>query len=78
MILLKYPEVITVTSQHGRPDDGSDASPFSNVELFAVLKPPAQWPKGMTKEKLTEQINAELEGSCRESISTFLNIFRTT
>ena len=52
LILLKYPEVITVISQHGRPDDGSDASPFSNVELFAPLKPYAQWPKGMTKEKL--------------------------
>ncbi len=62
-ILLKYPEVVTVTSQHGRPDDGSDASPFSNVELFAVLKPPAEWPKGTTKEKLTEKVNAELEGA---------------
>ncbi len=61
LILLKFPEVVTVTSQHGRPDDGSDASPFSNVELFAVLKPPDQWPAGITKEKLTEQINAELE-----------------
>ena len=38
-ILLRHPEVITVLSQHGRPDDGSDASPFSNVELFAPLKP---------------------------------------
>ncbi len=62
MILLKFPEVVTVFSQHGRPDDGSDASPFSNVELFAVLKPPAEWPKGVTKENLTEQINRELEG----------------
>ncbi len=61
LILLKFPEVITVTSQHGRPDDGSDASPFSNVELFAVLKPLDQWPRGMTKEKLTEQVNAGLE-----------------
>lgn len=60
-ILLKYPEVITVFSQHGRPDDGSDASPFSNVELFAVLKSPEQWPKGMTKDKLTELVNADLE-----------------
>jgi cobalt-zinc-cadmium resistance protein CzcA len=59
LILLNYPEVITVFSQHGRPDDGSDASPFFNVELFAVLKPPNQWPKGVTKEKLTEQINAD-------------------
>jgi heavy metal efflux system protein len=61
LILLKFPEVITVFSQHGRPDDGSDASPFSNVELFGVLKPPDQWPKGMTKEKLTEAINADFQ-----------------
>jgi cobalt-zinc-cadmium resistance protein CzcA len=58
-ILLKSPEVITVVSQHGRPDDGSDASPFSNVELFAPLKPFDQWPRGSSKEKLTEQIQAE-------------------
>jgi cobalt-zinc-cadmium resistance protein CzcA len=58
-ILLKYPEVITVVSQHGRPDDGSDASPFSNVELFAPLKPFDQWPRGLSKEKLTERIQAE-------------------
>lgn len=60
-ILLKYPEVVTVFSQHGRPDDGSDASPLSNVELFAVLRPLGQWPNGMTKERLTGLVNAELE-----------------
>ena len=43
-ILLRHPEVLTVVSQHGRPDDGSDASPFSNVELFAPLKPFDEWP----------------------------------
>jgi heavy metal efflux system protein len=61
LILLKHPEVITVVSQHGRPDDGSDASPFSNVELFAPLKPYDQWPKGLTKEKLTEEIQADFK-----------------
>jgi len=60
-ILLRHPEVITVLSQHGRPDDGSDASPFSNVELFAPLKPFDEWPKGLTKEKLTDQIQAEFK-----------------
>ena len=49
-ILLRHPEVITVVSQHGRPDDGSDAAPFSNVELFAPLKSFDDWPRGMTKE----------------------------
>ena len=58
-ILLRHPEVVTVLSQHGRPDDGSDASPFSNVELFAPLKPFDEWPRGLTKEKLTEQVQAE-------------------
>jgi cobalt-zinc-cadmium resistance protein CzcA len=61
LILLKHPEVVTVVSQHGRPDNGSDASPFSNVELFVPLKPYDQWPAGLTKEKLTEQLQAEFQ-----------------
>jgi cobalt-zinc-cadmium resistance protein CzcA len=60
-ILLRHPEVLTVVSQHGRPDNGSDASPFSNVELFAPLKPPDQWPSGLTKDKLTDTLQQELE-----------------
>jgi heavy metal efflux system protein len=58
-MLLRHPEVLTVVSQHGRPDNGSDASPFSNVELFAPLKPYDEWPSGLTKDKLTEQLQAE-------------------
>jgi cobalt-zinc-cadmium resistance protein CzcA len=58
-ILLRHPEVITVVSQHGRPDNGSDASPFSNVELFAPLKPFDEWPAYLTKEKLTERLQQE-------------------
>ncbi len=59
-ILLRHPEVLTVVSQHGRPDNGSDASPFSNVELFAPLKPFDEWPKDLTKEKLTDELQQEL------------------
>lgn len=58
-ILLRHPEVVTVVSQHGRPDNGSDASPFSNVELFAPLKPLDQWPAGVTKENLTAELQKE-------------------
>ncbi len=60
-ILLRHPEVITVVSQHGRPDNGSDASPFSNVELFAPLKPFDEWPADLTKEKLTDELQKEFE-----------------
>ena len=58
-ILLRHPEVITVVSQHGRPDNGSDASPLSNVELFVPLKPYDEWPAGLTKDKLTAIIQKE-------------------
>jgi cobalt-zinc-cadmium resistance protein CzcA len=62
-ILLSHPEVITVTSQHGRPDNGSDPSPFSNVELFAPLKPFDAWPRGLTKEKLTATLQHEMQAA---------------
>ncbi|AKU93905.1 Cobalt-zinc-cadmium resistance protein CzcA [Labilithrix luteola] len=50
-------EVLAVTSQVGRPDDGTDVTLFSNVELFAPL---AELPHGLTKEKLIEQLHDEL------------------
>jgi cobalt-zinc-cadmium resistance protein CzcA len=62
-ILLRHPEVITVVSQHGRPDNGSDASAFSNVEFFVPLKPFDDWPHGLTKDKLTERLQAEFDAA---------------
>ena len=62
-ILMGHPEVATVISQHGRPDNGSDASPFSNVELFVPLKPFDEWPKGLTKEGLTETVQKEFQAA---------------
>ncbi|HEX4407647.1 MAG TPA: CusA/CzcA family heavy metal efflux RND transporter [Xanthobacteraceae bacterium] len=58
-ILLRYPEVITVTSQQGRPDDGSDAAGFYNAEFFVPLKPFDQWPPNVTKESLINELQAE-------------------
>ncbi len=62
-ILLQFPEVVTVISQHGRPDDGSDASPFSNVELDVPLKPPSEWPAGLTKDELIDRILAKFQAA---------------
>ncbi|HBO76817.1 MAG TPA: CusA/CzcA family heavy metal efflux RND transporter, partial [Cupriavidus sp.] len=58
-ILLSHPEVATVVSQHGRPDDGSDAAGFFNAEFFVPLKPMDQWPAGMTKDKLVAEVQKE-------------------
>ena len=60
-ILLKHAEVRTVVSQHGRPDNGSDPSPFSNVEMFVPLKPADEWGRGVTKPKLTAQLQQEMQ-----------------
>jgi cobalt-zinc-cadmium resistance protein CzcA len=61
-VLLRHPEVITVVSQHGRPDNGSDAAGFNNAELFAPLKPFEDWPRGFTKENLIKQLQEEFAG----------------
>jgi heavy metal efflux system protein len=62
VLMSKYPEVQTVVSQHGRPDDGTDATGFFNAEFFVPLKPFDTWPAGIDKEKLTLQMTEELEG----------------
>jgi len=61
ILMTKYPEVQTVVSQHGRPDDGTDATGFFNAEFFVPLKPFDTWPGGMNKEKLTQDMTEALQ-----------------
>jgi cobalt-zinc-cadmium resistance protein CzcA len=56
-----HPEVVTVISQLGRPDDGTDVAGFQNIELFAPLRPFDTWKKGLTKQKLTAELSKQLE-----------------
>jgi cobalt-zinc-cadmium resistance protein CzcA len=58
--IAKVPELTTVVSQQGRPDDGTDATGFFNAEFFAPLKPREAWRAGLTKEALIKEINGEL------------------
>jgi cobalt-zinc-cadmium resistance protein CzcA len=60
-LMTRYPEVQSVVSQHGRPDDGTDATGFFNAEFFVPLKPFDTWPNGMNKEKLTQDMTHALE-----------------
>lgn len=57
------PEIATVVSQLGRPDDGTDPVGFYNIELFAPLAPKGQWRRGMTKQRLTEQLSRQLDNA---------------
>jgi heavy metal efflux system protein len=60
-LIAALPEVESVVSQHGRPDDGTDAAGFFNAEFFAPLKPAKQWPKGEDKDDLTAKLLAQLQ-----------------
>jgi heavy metal efflux system protein len=60
-LIKSYPEIVTVVSQNGRPDDGTDATGFFNAEFFAPLTPFDTWPSGMDKDQLTKQLSAALE-----------------
>jgi cobalt-zinc-cadmium resistance protein CzcA len=61
-VIKSYPEVTTVISQNGRPDDGTDATGFFNAEFYAPLAPFDTWPSGVHKEALTEEMSARLQG----------------
>ncbi len=67
-ILKSHPEVITVVSQHGRPDNGSDATGFFNAEFFVPLKPFEQWAPGRHKEDLIKDFSKSLRASSPASI----------
>lgn len=60
-VIKARPEVESVVSQHGRPDDGTDAAGFFNAEFFAPLKPTSDWPGTRDKDVLTAQLLAELQ-----------------
>ena len=60
-VIASFPEVESVVSQHGRPDDGTDAAGFFNAEFFAPLKPMSQWRPGVDKDVLTSEILRKLE-----------------
>jgi cobalt-zinc-cadmium resistance protein CzcA len=60
-IIRARPEVESVVSQQGRPDDGTDAAGLFNAEFFAPLKPASQWPNTREKEQLTSQLLAQLQ-----------------
>ena len=60
-VIKSFPEVVAVVSQHGRPDDGTDTAGFYNGEFYMPLKPPSDWPKGVTKEELTKDVIDKLQ-----------------
>jgi cobalt-zinc-cadmium resistance protein CzcA len=59
-VLLQFPEVITATSQQGRPDDGTDSAGAFNAEFFLPLRPPEQWRTAPTRDGLVQAFQERL------------------
>ncbi|HEX4104656.1 MAG TPA: CusA/CzcA family heavy metal efflux RND transporter [Rhizomicrobium sp.] len=60
-VLASFPDVTTVASELGRPDDGTDSTGFFNVEFYVGLKPYSDW-SGPYRDKpaLIAAINKKL------------------
>nr|WP_295868076.1 CusA/CzcA family heavy metal efflux RND transporter [uncultured Chitinophaga sp.] len=61
--ILTFPEVRQVMSQTGRPNDGTDATGFYNIEFHVDIYPQDEWKSGISKEALIRRMNAKLDGT---------------
>ncbi|HET9374413.1 MAG TPA: CusA/CzcA family heavy metal efflux RND transporter [Chthoniobacterales bacterium] len=56
-ILKSFPEVESVFGKAGQADTPTDPAPLSMFETVVQLKPPEQWPVGMTWQKITAEMS---------------------
>ena len=56
-ILRKFPEVEHVFGKAGQAETATDPAPLSMFETVVQLKPPREWPAGMTWKKLTAEMS---------------------
>ena len=59
-ILKSFPEVERVFGKSGRAETPTDPAPFSMMETTVMLKPESEWRKGMTWDKLVEEMDRAL------------------
>ena len=60
-ILHKTPEVRTVISKAGRPEDGTDPKPVNMLETFVDLAPESEWKRGLSKQQLLDEMDRNLD-----------------
>ena len=60
-MLLKVPEVTRVFGKAGQAETPTDPAPLSMFETVLTLKPPNEWRPGMTWDKLTAEMNANIK-----------------
>ncbi|WP_457744990.1 efflux RND transporter permease subunit, partial [Sulfurimonas sp.] len=60
-IIKSFPEVENVFGKAGRANTATDPAPLGMLETIITLKSKSEWPKGMTYEKLREDMEAALQ-----------------
>jgi Cu(I)/Ag(I) efflux system membrane protein CusA/SilA len=60
-IIKQFPEVASVFGKAGRARTSTDPAPLEMGESTVTLKPENEWPKGMTPEKLENDMDAALK-----------------
>lgn len=60
-LLKDFDEIELISTQTGRPNDGTDPTGFFNIEFNVVLKDPSKWKHKLSKEEIVEGIRKELE-----------------
>src|SRR5471030_2080135 len=60
-LLRQFPEVRTVISKSGRPEDGTDPKLINMAEFFVDVKPASEWTRHITKEQLIAEMDHALD-----------------
>lgn len=70
-VLGPFPEVKTVVSKTGRPDLATDPMGVYQTDVYVILKPKSEWPTGMTRVKLVEEMRSRLNQDVPEANYNF-------
>lgn len=57
----QIPEVLSVVSKAGKPEDGTDPKTISMAEMFVDLKPPEAWRKHLTRDQVLEELERAVQ-----------------
>jgi heavy metal efflux system protein len=57
----QLPEVVSVISKAGRPEDGTDPKMINMAEFLVDVKPQSEWRRGLSKDQLIDEMNTALQ-----------------
>ena len=69
ILLRQFPEVRTVYCKTGRPEIANDVMGVHQTDVWTMLKPQDEWPPGMSRDELIEEMERCSNGTSRASSS---------